>query len=73
MPSIHGLPYDHSILLENLMDPAHLTRSYLLGAASYACSVGKREDIVEEVDKDRRGIVEEVVDERRRKDSSKTG
>ena len=29
--------------------------------------VGKREDIVEEVDKDRRGIVEEVVDERRRK------
>jgi len=30
--------------------------------------VGKREDIVEEVDKDRRGIVEEVVDERRRKE-----
>ena len=30
-------------------------------------TVGKREDIVEEVDKDRRGIVEEVVDKRRRK------
>ena len=29
--------------------------------------VGKREDIVEEVNKDRRGIVDEVVKERRRK------